>query len=209
LAFNARGPEIKPSELMQFIEHLEELPCADLVAIGGSLPPGVTPEIYRKIITMIKRCRARVVLDVDGDSLRQGIKAKPNVIKPNIHELGELVGRELKEMHEIVAAAREINQQGVEIVLVSMGGRGILLVSEGSEYLAVPPAVNVESTIGAGDSSVAGFISGLILGKELKECLRYAAAAGTATTLRQGTALCQKEDFDRLAPQVELKTISE
>jgi len=119
------------------------------------------------------------------------------------------VGRELKEMHEIVAAAREINQQGVEIVLVSMGGRGILLVSEGSEYLAVPPAVNVESTIGAGDSSVAGFISGLILGKELKECLRYAAAAGTATTLRQGTALCQKEDFDRLAPQVELKTISE
>jgi 6-phosphofructokinase 2 len=66
LAFNARGPEIKPSELMQFIEHLEELPCADLVAIGGSLPPGVTPEIYRKIITMIKRCRARVVLDVDG-----------------------------------------------------------------------------------------------------------------------------------------------
>jgi 6-phosphofructokinase 2 len=209
LAFNARGPEIKPSELMQFIEHLEELPCADLVAIGGSLPPGVTPEIYRKIITMIKRCRARVVLDVDGDSLRQGIKAKPNVIKPNIHELSELVGRELKEMHEITAAAREINQQGVEIVLVSMGGRGILLVSEGSEYLAVPPAVNVESTIGAGDSSVAGFISGLILGKELKDCLRYAAAAGTATTLRQGTALCQKEDFDRLAPQVELKAISE
>ncbi len=112
LAFNARGPEIMPSELMQFVELLEALPCPDLVAIGGSLPPGVSPEIYRRIITQVKKCQAKVVLDVDGDALRQGLKALPNVIKPNIHELSELVGRELKEMDEIVAAAREINQAG-------------------------------------------------------------------------------------------------
>lgn len=209
LAFNARGPEIKPSKLMEFVELLERLPCSDLVAIGGSLPLGVTPEIYRKIIAIVKKCQSTVVLDVDGESLRAGILAHPDVIKPNIHELSELAGRELKGLDEIRAAAREINRQGVRIVLVSMGGKGILLVSEGQEYLAVPPDVSVKSTIGAGDSSVAGFISGLVQGKDLKDCLVYAAAAGTATTLHQGTALAQKEDFERLVPQVKLTILSE
>jgi len=208
LAFNACGPEIRPSELMQFVEQLEKMPCPELVAIGGSLPPGVNPVIFRKIITMVKRCQAKVVLDVDGEALRVGIEAQPDVIKPNIYELSALVGRDLKDVDEIVAAAREINRRGVEIVLVSMGGRGILLVSHGREYLAVPPEVKVESTIGAGDSSVAGFISGLVRGKDLKECLIYAVAAGTATTLHQGTALCQKEDFLMLVPQVKLNVLS-
>jgi 6-phosphofructokinase 2 len=209
LAFNARGPEIKPDELMQFIEQLEKLPCGEVVAIGGSIPLGVSPEIYRKIINLVKKCQAKVVLDVDGDALRQGIKALPNVIKPNIHELSELAGRELKGLDDVVSAARSINQQGVEIVLVSMGAKGILLVSDGQQYLAVPPNVNVESTIGAGDSSVAGFVSGLVRGKDLKQCLIYAVAAGTATTLRQGTALCQKDDFERIVPQVVLTDLLE
>ena len=209
LAFNARGPEIKPDELMQFIEQLERLPCGDVVAIGGSIPLGVSPEIYRKIISLVKKCKAKVVLDVDGEALRQGIKALPNVIKPNIHELSELAGRELNGLDDIVSAARSINQQGVEIVLVSMGAKGILLVSDGQQYLAVPPNVNVESTIGAGDSSVAGFVSGLVQGKDLKQCLIYAVAAGTATTLRQGTALCQKDDFERIVPLVLLTDLLE
>ncbi len=207
--FNARGPEIRPSEIMQLVEQIEKLPCPEIAAIGGSLPPGVNPEIHRKIITLLKKCQARVVLDVDGEALKQGIKALPNVIKPNIHELSELVGHELKSMDEILAAARQINEDGVEIVLVSMGGKGILLVADGQEFHAVPPAVDVKSTVGAGDSSVAGFISGLSQGKDLKECLIYAAAAGTATTLRQGTALCQVEDFQKLVPQVKMKVLSQ
>lgn len=207
LSFNARGPEIRPSEIMQLIEHLEISPCPSMVTIGGSLPPGVSPEIYRKIISLVKRCQARVFLDVDGEALKVGIRARPNVIKPNIHELSELVGKELNGRDEVLAAAREINHQGVEIVLVSMGSRGILLVTEGREYHAIPPKVEVLGTIGAGDSSVAGFIYGLSRGKDLKECLIYAAAAGTATTLSHGTALCQKEDFETLVPQVKLDVI--
>ena len=204
LAFNARGPEIRPSELMQLVEQIERLPCPEIVTIGGSLPPGVSPEIYRKIITMVGRCRARVVLDVDGEGLRSGIKAHPNIIKPNIHELSELVQHELKEMDEIVEAARQINRSGVEIVLVSMGPRGILLVAKGEEYVAVPPEAKVENTIGAGDSAVAGFVYGLVTGNYLKEALVCAAAAGTATTIHAGTALGQKEDFLNLVPQVKL-----
>lgn len=209
LAFNARGPEIKPDELMQFIEQFERLPCGEVVAIGGSIPLGISPEIYHKIINLVKKCRVKVVLDVDGEALRQGIKALPNIIKPNIHELSELAGRELKDLDDVVSAARSINQQGVEIVLVSMGAKGILLVTDGQQYLAAPPDVKVESTIGAGDSSVAGFIFGLVQGKDLKQCLIYAVAAGTATTLRQGTALCQKDDFERIVPQVFLTDLLE
>jgi 6-phosphofructokinase 2 len=207
LNFNARGPEIKPSEMMQLVEKIEELPQPEIVAIGGSLPLGVNPEIHHKIISLLRKRQAIVVLDVDGEALRQGIKALPNIIKPNIHELSELVGRDLKGLDEIRMAAREINKAGVEIVLVSMGAKGILLVAKGQEYLAVPPAVDVKSTVGAGDSSVAGFISGFAQGKDLKDCLAYAAAAGTATTLHQGTALCQNEDFQTLLKQVNLNEL--
>ena len=208
IVFNARGPEIKPNEIMQLIEQIESLAYPDFVTIGGSLPPGVSPEIYRKIITMFGKYHTKVILDVDGQALRAGIKAHPNIIKPNIHELSELVGRELSGIDEVVAAARDINRGGVEIVLVSMGARGILLVSNGDEYMAVPPEVKVENTIGAGDSSVAGFVLGQVNGKDLSESLIYSAAAGTATTIRQGTALCQEEDFLKLVPQVRLNVLS-
>jgi 6-phosphofructokinase 2 len=206
LAFNARGPEVQPYELTQLIEKLETLPDPGFVTIGGSLPRGLNPEIYRKIITMMKARSARVVLDVDGEGLKLGLKACPNIIKPNIHEMSELVGRELNDIDEVAQGARDVNKMGVDIVLVSMGARGILLVSGDEEYLAVPPEVKVSNTIGAGDSSVAGFVFGLANGKDLKDALRYAAAAGTSTTLSQGTALCQREDFERILPQVKLIT---
>jgi 6-phosphofructokinase 2 len=209
LAFNARGPEVKPHELMQLIEMIENLQNPRIIAIGGSLPLGVSPEIYRKIITIARRLKAKVVLDVDGSALKVGIQARPDVIKPNIHELSEIVGRELSEMEDICAAAREINKGGVETVLVSMGAGGILMVKDGLECLAVPPPTQVLNTIGAGDSAVAGFIFGMINGKDPKRSLMYAAAAGTATTLSLGTALCQTEDFEKILPQVKLKILSE
>lgn len=207
MAFNALGPKIKPSELMQLVEQIEALPCPSVVAVGGSLPPGVSPEIYRKIIALVKRCQARVVLDVDGKALQSGIKAKPTIIKPNLHELSELVGRELKQLDQVLEVARRINREGVEVVLVSMGPRGILLVSDKEEYMAVPPPVKVSNTIGAGDSAVAGFIFGLMHGKDLKASLACAVAAGTATTMSLGTALCQKEDFLSLIPQVKFTDV--
>ncbi len=207
LAFNARGPVVQPHELMQLIEMVQNLMDPEIVAIGGSLPPGVTPEIYRKIIMQVKRLKAKVVLDVDGSALKVGIQASPDIIKPNIHELSELVGRDLKELDSIRDAAREIQRGGIETVIVSMGGRGILMVNDGLECLAVPPDVPVRNTIGAGDSAVAGFIFGMIKGKDPKRSLMYAAASGTATTLSLGTALCQKDDFERILPQVRLEIL--
>jgi 6-phosphofructokinase 2 len=202
--FSARGPEINPHALMQLIHKVESLGRPEGVVISGSLPPGVHPEIYRKIIEMAKSRGAKVILDTDGDALRVGIQGCPEVIKPNVHELSRLVGKELKGMDEIVSAAQRVREQGTEIILVSMGARGILLVAEKEQYLASPPKVEVKNTIGAGDSAVAGFVYGLVEGKSLKEALTYAVAAGTATTLRPGTALCQRDDFLKLVPRITL-----
>jgi 6-phosphofructokinase 2 len=205
--FNASGPEIKPYELMKMIHKVEKLEKPDIVIISGSLPPGVHPEIYRKIIEIAKNKEAKVILDTDGDALKVGIQGLPDIIKPNVHELSRLVDMKLITMNEIIRAAQSVHKQGVGIVLVSMGAKGILLFSRKERYLASPPKVKVKNTIGAGDSAVAGFVYGLVRGKSLKKALINAVAAGTATTLRPGTALCQKDDFLKLIPEITLKAI--
>jgi 6-phosphofructokinase 2 len=205
--FSASGPEIKSYELMQMIHKVEKLEKPDIVTISGSLPPGVHPEIYRKIIEIAKNKEAKVILDTDGDALKVGIQGLPDIIKPNVYELSRLVDMRLITVNEIIRAAQSVHKQGVRIVLVSMGAKGIILVSKKECYLASPPKVRVKNTIGAGDSAVAGFVYGLVMGKSLKEALIYAVAAGTATTLRPGTALCQKDDFLKLIPEITLKAI--
>ena len=150
---------------------------------------------------------------LEGRLLNEGINSdfthvsgetRTNIL---IHELSDLVGRELEDLDEFLEAARDINKRDVEIVLVSMGTRGILLVNECQKYLAVPPQHQVRNTIGAVDSSVAGSIFGLIGGKSLHVALAYAAAAGTATTQSQGTALCQKKDFEEILLQVKIEAV--
>jgi 6-phosphofructokinase 2 len=206
--FNARGPVIRPYELMKMVRKIETLEHPDIVVVSGSLPGDVHPEIYRKIIEISRTKEARVVLDTDGDALRAGIQGLPSVIKPNIHELSRLVGQDLKEMKEIAGAARGILAQGIETVLVSLGAQGMILVREDGEYHAVPPRVEAVNTIGAGDSAVAGFVYGMVKGKSMKDSLVFAVAAGTATTLKTGTAVCDDEDVLRLVPQVDIQVLA-
>lgn len=202
--FSARGPEIMPFELMRIIEQVEKLEDLQILIISGSLPPGVSPEIYCKIMEIAKSKGSKIVLDTDGNALKTCIQISPDIIKPNIHELSRLSGMELKNIRKITNTAQTICDQGTGIVLVSMGARGILLVGENEQYLAVPPQVNVVNTVGAGDSAVAGFVYGTSTGKTLPESLVCAVAAGTATTLRPGPALCRKDDFLDLIPHVKL-----
>lgn len=207
ILFSARGPEVNPAELTAFFRKLENLHAPQFVSISGSLPPNLSPVIYARSIETLKARGARVLLDTDGENLKIGISGRPHIIKPNIHELGRLTGKKLSELPEIVAAARETQQAGVETVLVSMGARGILLVSESETLLAVPPAVKVVNTIGAGDSAVAGFLYGLVNKLPPADCLKYAVAAGTATTLQPGTALARPSDIDKLLERVTLKNV--
>ncbi len=205
--FGASGPVIEPYELMRLIHKAEGIEHPEIVIISGSIPPGVHPKIYRKLIEIAKNRNAKVILDADGEALAEGTQGLPDMIKPNIHELSRLVGAELRELDDIVNAARSIQNKGIITVLVSMGAQGLLLVGEKENYHAFHPEVEVKNTIGAGDSAIAGFVYGLIEGKGLKEALAYAVAAGTATTLMPGTALCCKEDFLRLVPAVRIRDL--
>lgn len=200
--FNAKGPTITAYELMLIIHKIENLAEPAYVVISGSLPLGVNPEIYRKIVEIAKGKGAKVVLDTDGEALLVGMQEQPNIIKPNIHELSRLARRPLENMDAVVEAACNLRDRGIEIVLVSMGSRGILMISDSGRYLVQPREVEAKNKIGAGDSAVAGFVYGLCTGKDLVLSLTYAVAAGTATILQDGTALCNLEDFHTLQPKL-------
>lgn len=202
--FSVPGPEIRPFELMRIIQQVEKLEDPTYVIISGSLPPGVHPEIYCKIMEIVRNKGSKIILDTDGAAMKTGIQVIPDMIKPNIHELSRLTGLQLNNIEEIIRAAQTISERGTGIVLVSMGAKGILLVSEKEQHLAVPPEVKVVNTVGAGDSAIAGFVYGQVSGKTLSEALVCAVAAGTATTLRPGPALCTIDDFQDLVPQVKI-----
>jgi 6-phosphofructokinase 2 len=200
-ALLARGPEVQPSELMDFITKVESLRDTEFLIISGSLPPGLTPEVYRRVVEIGNAGGARTVLDTAGDALRHSLSARPAIIKPNRSELAELAGRDLPDVRAVVEFGRTLNDR-VETVLVSLGPDGMLLISSGRVLHARPPAVSVKSTVGAGDCSVAGFVHGTLRGKEAAGALRYAVAAGTAATLNPGTGLCRRADIDALLPRV-------
>lgn len=209
MIFNAEGPEIEPHELMHLMHKVETLKQPDIVVISGSLPRQINPEIYRKIIEIARDKGARVVLDTDGEALKVGLRACPDIIKPNIHELERLVDRSLESIEQILQAARSIQKQGVDTVLVSMGKKGMLSVGPEQAWRATPPDVEIVNTIGAGDSSVAGYVYGLVGGFEMKKTLACAVAAGAATVMRPGTALCTREDFSRLIEETTVERIEE
>lgn len=200
---NAPGPTVTPVEWRAFLTHLRLLDLREAyVVVSGSLPRGVPAGAYYQIITLVQQLGAKAILDADGPCLREGLKAKPFAIKPNLNELRRAIGKPLRTEAEIVAAARALNRTGVTVVIVSRGRRGLFLVHDDGCTRAVPPPVKVRSTVGAGDSAAAGFVFGHAGGKSLEECARFAAAAGTAATLAPGNQLCSLKDTLRLVPRI-------
>lgn len=204
---NSRGPAVEPNAMMALLRKIRNLQNPGLLAIGGSLPPNLTPSVYKTIIEVVQDRGGKALLDADGSALKIGIEGMPYAIKPNLHELSELVGRPLNSFEEILAAAQEPLEVGVKVVLASLGPEGILLVTKDLVLHAIPPKIEVKNTIGAGDSAVAGFLYALEGGKDLSEALTYAVAAGTATTMRSGTALGRREDVMALVQQIQVKKI--
>lgn len=207
IQINTSGPKISSRECDDLLHKVKCISNPEFITVGGSLPQGLEPEIYRKIMKIAKEKDAKVILDIDGHSLKTCIDAKPNIIKPNINELSDFMGYKLKSMDKAIKAARSIHEYGIDIVLVSMGAKGMLMIANGEEYLAEPPKIMVKNVLGAGDSSIAGFIYGMVNGGDMKEALIYAVAAGTAATLSNGEILCPIEDFRKLIPQVKISSI--
>jgi 6-phosphofructokinase 2 len=207
ISFNLRGPFIQSFELMDMIDTIKRLKDANYVIISGSVPSGVNPIIYQKIVEIAKAKGATVVLDSDDEPFKAGLRAKPHIIKPNVHELERLMATQLNSIGSIVDAAVQVHERGLDIVLVSMGARGVLLVTEDERWIARPPRVTVTNTIGAGDSAVAGFVHALVLGESYKEAVQRAAATGTAATLIQDVSITP-ENVSKLLDQVSVRHVN-
>ena len=206
ILLNAAGPRITPAEIGLFFQRIRSLGRdAEFVIASGSVPPGVNHNIYAQIITTLKGKGIRVAVDADGEFLRHACKAQPYMIKPNIHEFQRLTGVKSMEIDDLLTTARRIIEGGIEIVLISMGPKGLVGVAKDQAYVAVPPRVQVATQVGAGDSTLAGFIYALTKKKSFRESLILAAAAGTAAVMNPGTALCKKRDVERIKKEIRIE----
>ena len=174
-------------------------PAPTYIIASGSLPPGLSKNYFRRLAALAKEMKARFIADTSGEPLLLAAKEGVYLLKPNLHELSTLAGKQQLELEEVDDAALEIIQQGkCEVVVVSLGQSGALLASkEGVEHVPAP-TVKKLSTVGAGDSMVAGMVWMLSQNKSLPEVVRFGVACGTAATMNPGTQLFKKEDVYRL-----------
>jgi 6-phosphofructokinase 2 len=203
----ASGPEIQASEIGELYHTILSIEDMEYLVLSGSLPRGVSPNLYGQLILAGREKKSFVVLDTDNRALKEAVAFQPSLIKPNLFELSRLVGRALETEADILAALGDLHEQGLAWVLVSMGRRGMILSGPGTRLKAEPPPVQVDSTVGAGDSAVAGFVLAHAQGKEPAECLRLACAAGTAAAQTPGTELCHRDEVERLLPLIRLTTL--
>jgi 6-phosphofructokinase 2 len=201
--FGMPGPELYEDEWKNCLKLLEEQKGVEYIIASGSLARGVPLNIYAQIASIAKHKNAKLVVDTSGEALQQAVNEGVYMIKPNIGELSALSGK--KEIHvEMVddIAMQFIGQNKCDIMIVSLGASGAMLVSRDEVIQMMPPVVKRKSTVGAGDSMVAGLVLSFSQGKSLSDSLRYGIACGTAATLNEGTELCRKEDVEKLYPLV-------
>lgn len=177
--------------------------CPDFVAISGSLPTETNPDFIRKLVNMYKSKGSKIIIDTSGEALKTAVEEGVFLLKPNIGELAFLVGKEKLEETDVDQAAWLIISQGkAEVVVVSLGSQGAVLFSASEKIRIEAPPVEVKSTVGAGDSMVAGMISVLVKGGDYKEVLSMGIACGSATTMTEGTGLFTRENAKHLFDEI-------
>lgn len=203
--FNERGGPIEHAELVSLLEKAKDAARqSSYVVFGGSVPVGVNQDVYNALVQIANNGGARAVLDADGVAFAEGIKAKPFMVKPNWEEAERFLGVELRSRADIARAALSIAELGVELVVISLGKRGAVACYQEMIYDVASPEVTVVSTIGSGDSFIAGVLCGLEGGAAIDDALRLGCAAGAATAMSTGADIGRKIDAERLLPEVKV-----
>ncbi len=201
--FGMPGNALKENEWQHMLKAIEGMTGIEFIVASGSLPPGVPDDIFARIAVMARKKNAKMVIDTSGPPLKYAVEEGVYLLKPNLRELKGLVNREQVQTDEIGNYAQQIIQsKKSEVIVVSMGEAGALLVTSTLNKLIPAPKVKRISTVGAGDSMVAGIVLSLFRGKNLEKAVEYGVACGTAATMNPGTELCKKEDADMLFEQL-------
>ncbi len=197
--FGMPGPHIREEEWRHCLNNIEVQNGVEYIVASGSLPPGVPTDIYARIAWIAKKKNARLIVDTSGEALKQAVQEGVYLVKPNLGELGSLTGKGELQIESVDDVAMEIIDSGkCEVIVVSMGPTGAMLVTHDMALQIIPPSVIRKSTVGAGDSMVAGMVMSLQAKMSLIDAVRYGVACGTAATMNAGTQLCKKEDVERL-----------
>jgi 6-phosphofructokinase 2 len=203
--FGMPGTELSEGEWKQCLKAAEEINNVEFIVASGSLPPGVPTNIYAQLAKKAKVKNEKFILDTSGEALREALEEGVYLIKPNLGELAALAGKKELQPDQIGDISKKIIKDGkCEIVVVSMGADGAMLVTKDIAEIIKPPSVKRKSTVGAGDSMVAGIVFYLSRGKNIFEAAQYGVACGTAATMNSGTALCKKEDAEKVFALLQL-----
>lgn len=194
---NGQGPDISEEAIEELLTKLEKFEKDDILVLAGSIPNTLPENIYEIIMERLEKKGVRIVVDATKDLLLNVLKYHPFLIKPNNHELGEMFDRVLESDEEIITYAKKLQEKGAQNVLVSMAGDGAILITEdGDIYKKLPPKGKVVNSVGAGDSMVAGFLTGYLNTGSYEQALKLGTAAGSATAFLSW--LAEKEDIVRL-----------
>lgn len=198
--FGMPGPELTSFEWQKCYDMVTQTSDnREYLVASGSMPPGVPVDFFARLAVESKKNNTRFVLDTSGDALKAAVEEGVYLLKPNINELAQLVNCKLEDVHEQEEAALQVVKSGkVKVMIVSLGPAGAMLASKKGVIHVSAPAIKKRSTVGAGDSMVAGIVLTLSRGKSLLEALRYGVAAGTAATMNSGTELCKLSDVNNL-----------
>lgn len=197
---NEPGPQIEPAEWGTFLDRYEELlDGASAVALCGSLPPGVPVGAYANLVRTARAQGVPVLLDTSGEPLRRGVAARPDIIKPNADELAELTGS-----HEPLRATQDARRRGARAVVASLGPDGLLAVTPEGRWRATPPARIPGNPTGAGDSAVAGLLSGLVEHLSWPDRLTRAVALSVATVRAVAAGEFDRATYEELLGRVAL-----
>lgn len=175
-----------------------------IVVISGSVPSGSSLTIYNELVEIAKQKNKKVIVDTSKDYLKRIVEVKPTMIKPNTDEIAQLVGRENLSKAEVIEAAKELHQGGIEIVAVSLGKDGSIVVYENEVYEIIIPPVKTVNSVGCGDSMIAGFATGLNRGLPIEEIIKLASASGTSNALSEETGYIELEQVNELITQVKI-----
>ncbi len=207
---NGPGLAVSEAQCDELLARLERLvPDHDLVVVAGSLPRGIEVQWFVELLQRLKRLGARVSLDTSGAALREGLAATPWLIKPNEEELGEARGVALDDSSAIAAEARRLQAEGIAHVVVSQGAHGVSWFSPNAALHANPPKVRVVSTVGAGDSLLAGMLHGLLEGWPAERTLTHATAIAAQAVGQVGFGITDTAQLAELEAAIRLQPLSQ
>ncbi len=209
---NERGPAVTEAELELFVDKLLYLAKgAALCVFSGSLPRGVEPDVYARLIQALHKLGVTTVLDSEGDAMLLGTRAEPTVVSPNEIEAEELVGHEFSDDQDRLTGLREVTELGPREAVMTLpsGCIGLIGDPEPQLYRATLDPLEPVSAVGSGDAFLAGYVAARYGGRPADECLRFAVACGAESTQHFGAGVLDPREVERLVPEVRVETVGE